>query len=197
MQQPTHRQQDPLATNPAEWSELMGRSQKGDTAAYRRLLLGITPYLRAIAMRAHRNPSDAEDTVQDILLTLHSIRDTYDCARPFKPWLAGIAQHRVADRLRIHGRAANREVALDLVHETFAAPETNIEGAALDHRTLRAGLEALPPSQRRAVTLLKLQEMSLKEAAAVSGMSIVSLKVATHRGIQALRRLFEQPDGEK
>jgi len=197
MQQPTHCQQEPLATSPAEWSDLMVWSQKGDTAAYRRLLLGITPYLRAIAMRAHRNPSDAEDTVQDILLTLHSIRDTYDGTRPFKPWLAGIAQHRVADRLRIHGRAANREVALDLDHETFAAPETNIEGAALDHRTLRAGLEALPPSQRRAVTLLKLQEMSLKEAAAVSGMSIVSLKVATHRGIRALRRLFEQPDDKK
>jgi RNA polymerase sigma-70 factor (ECF subfamily) len=197
MQKPTPRQREPLATSPAEWSELMVRSQKGDTAAYRLLLVCITPYLRAIAMRAHRNPSDAEDTVQDILLTLHSIRETYDGTRPFKPWLAGIAQHRVADRLRIQGRAANREVALDLDHETFAAPETNMEEAALDHRALRAGLEALPPSQRQAVTLLKLREMSLKEAATVSGMSIVSLKVATHRGIKALRRLLEQPDGEK
>jgi RNA polymerase sigma-70 factor (ECF subfamily) len=175
----------------------MMRSQNGDTAAYRRLLVGITPYLRAIAMRAHRNPSDAEDTVQDILLTLHSIRETYDGTRPFKPWLAGIAQHRVADRLRIQGRAASREVALELDHETFAAPETNMEQTALDHRALRTGLAALPPSQRQAVTLLKLREMSLKEAATVSGMSIVSLKVATHRGIKALRRLLEQPDGEK
>src|SRR5260370_3210491 len=197
MQKPMPRQREPLATSPAEWSELMVRSQNGDAAVYRRLLTGITPYIRAIAMRAHRNPSDAEDTVQDILLTLHLVRDTFDSSRPFKPWLAGIAKHRVADRLRSQGRIARREVALDLEHETFAGPEAHIEEAALDHRTLRAGLEALPPSQRQAVTLLKLREMSLKEAAVVSGMSITSLKVATHRGIKALRRLLEQPDGEK
>jgi RNA polymerase sigma-70 factor (ECF subfamily) len=92
------------------------------------------------------------------------------------------------------GIAASREVALDLEHETFAAPDTNIE-TTLDHHALRAALQALPANQRQAVTLLKLREMSLKEAAAVSGTSIASLKVATHRGIKALRRLLAQPGG--
>ena len=48
----------------------------------------------------------------------------------------------------------------------------------------------LPNPQRRAIELLKLQEMSLKEASAVSGMSIASLKVATHRALKGLRRIL-------
>lgn len=191
----TDRPCEPLAaTDPAEWSALMARAQAGDTAAYRRLLGGITPYLRAIVHRAHRDPSAAEDTVQDILLTLHAIRHTYDASRPFKPWLAGIARHRVLDRLRRQGRTAAREVALAPEHETFAAPESNLETGAADGRILQQALDTLPEGQRRAVTLLKLREMTLKEAAVVSGMSVASLKVATHRGIKALRRRLGRED---
>ncbi|MCP1900718.1 RNA polymerase sigma-70 factor (ECF subfamily) [Bradyrhizobium sp. USDA 4524] len=177
------------AADPQEWTALMVLGQRGDTNAYHRLLLGITPYLRTIANRAHRNASDAEDTVQDILLTLHEVRHTYDPSRPFKPWLAGIARHRVADRLRALGRVAAGEVMLETEHEAFAAPDQHSE-LALDGRAVDAALLALPQGQRQAITLLKLQERSLKEAAEQSGMSIASLKVSAHRGIKALRRLL-------
>ncbi len=195
MKDTDQRPREPLATDPAEWSALMARAQAGDVAAYRRLLLAITPYLRAIAHRAHRNPSAAEDTVQDILLTMHAIRHTYDASRPFKPWLAGVARHRVIDRLRQLGRTTARETALAPEHETFPVPESNLETGAADGRVLQQALDALPEGQRRAITLLKLQEMTLKEAAAASGMSVALLKVATHRGIKALRRRLGQEDG--
>ena len=45
-----------------------------------------------------------------------------------------------------------------------------------------------PPGQRQAIKLLKLDEMSLKEAAIASGMSIAALKVATHRALATLRK---------
>ncbi len=187
------RKRDAIATDPADWAALMALALGGDGAAYRTLLIGITPYLRAIASRAHRNPSDAEDTVQDVLLTLHAVRHTYDASRPFKPWLAGIARHRVIDRLRALGRASAREVALELEleHGAFPAAETN-ETFSFEAQDLHAAIGSLPPGQRQAVTLLKLQEKSLKEAAAVSGMSVGALKVATHRGIAALRTLLHQ-----
>lgn len=189
MTQAAPRPRDAIATDPAEWAALMVRAQGGEGAAYRTLLIGITPYLRAIASRAHRNPSDAEETVQDVLLTLHAVRHTYDASRPFKPWLAGIARHRVIDRLRALGRASAREVAIELEHEAFPAAETN-PLASFDAHDLHAAITTLPPGQRQAVTLLKLQEKSLKEAASVSGMSVGALKVATHRGIAALRTLL-------
>ena len=54
-------------------------------------------------------------------------------------------------------------------------------------RGLREAIDKLPPGQRQAVLLLKLRGLSLKEAASESGMSAAALKVASHRGLKALR----------
>jgi DNA-directed RNA polymerase specialized sigma24 family protein len=53
---------------------------------------------------------------------------------------------------------------------------------------LRQAIGRLPHGQRRAVEMLKLREMSLKEAASASGMSVAALKVAVHRGMNTLRK---------
>src|SRR5260370_40492106 len=66
----------------------MARAQDGDQMAYRQLLHQITGYLRSLVAKHHRNPADVEDTVQDILLTVHAIRHTYDPSRPLaRGWL--------------------------------------------------------------------------------------------------------------
>lgn len=168
----------------------MAAAQAGDRAAYRALLLAAAPYARALARRAFRRDEDVEDTVQDILLTLHETRALFDPARPFKPWLAGIARHRIGDRIRRLQRSRGREVAIGPEHETFAADATNEDGARLDSAALRAALASLPEGQRVALQMLKLQEMSLREAEAASGMSVAALKVATHRGLKRLRALL-------
>ena len=77
----------------------MAHAQGGDRAAYRRLLEEIAPYVRALAVRRLPNRSDVEDAVQDVLMTVHAIRQTYDPARPFGPWLVAIADRRIIDRL--------------------------------------------------------------------------------------------------
>jgi RNA polymerase sigma factor (sigma-70 family) len=173
-----------------DWSILMAHAQGGDRAAYRRLLEEIAPYVRALAVRRLPNRSDVEDAVQDVLMTVHAVRQTYDPTRPFGPWLIAIADRRIIDRLRRQGRAMARETPLEAEHETFAAPRANLHEAASDGRVLREAIERLPPGQREAIRLLKLEELSLKEAAAVSGMSIASLKVATHRALKNLRKIL-------
>jgi len=175
----------------------MARAQDGDREAYRRLLEDVTPYLRSIAAQHFQNSGDIEDAVQEVLLTVHAVRHTYDPARPFGPWLVAIANRRVVDGLRRQGRSRAREVALDIEHETFAAPQANLAETASDGRMLRDAIEQLPSGQRDAVRMLKLQEMSLKEAAAASGMSIAALKVATHRGLKNLRKIFGRQGGRK
>jgi len=180
-----------------DWSILMARAQDGDRAAYRRLLEEITPFLRSLAARRHRDLSDAEDAVQDVLLTLHAIRHTYDPARPFGPWLVAIANHRLIDRLRRQGRLRSRETALMPEHETFSADQANLYEKALDRRELRDAVEKLPAGQRQAVRLLKLEERSLKEAAAISGMSVGSLKVATHRALKSLRKILAKGGAQR
>jgi RNA polymerase sigma-70 factor (ECF subfamily) len=167
----------------------MARAQEGDRASYHRLLQEITPYLRSLATRRHRDPGDIEDAVQDVLLTVHSIRQTYDPARPFAPWLVAIANRRFIDRLRRQGRTRNREIPLTAEHETFCEPQANLEESP-DRYELEGAVSDLPPAQQQAVRLLKLKEMSLKEAAMVSGMSITSLKVNAHRALKSLRKML-------
>lgn len=176
-------------TRDTDWAILMAHAQDGDKAAYQRLLQEITPYLRSLAARRHRDPSDIEDAVQDILLTVHSIRQTYDPNRPFGPWLVTIANRRFIDRLRRQGRKRDRETPLMPAHETFSEPQANLDEKP-DRRELEKAIDELPPMQRQAIQLLKLKEMSLREASTASGMSIASLKVNVHRALKNLKKVF-------
>ncbi len=175
-----------------DWSILMAHGQSGDQEAYRRLLEEITPYVRSLAVKGHRDPADIEDSVQDVLLTVHAVRHTYDPTRPFAPWLVAIANRRITDRLRRQGRTTARETPLTDEHETFAAPAANYQEAVSVDRALREAIDRLPQGQRDAIRLLKLQEMSLKQAASATGMTVAALKVATHRAMKNLRKIFTQ-----
>jgi RNA polymerase sigma-70 factor (ECF subfamily) len=172
-----------------DWAILMAHAQDGDKSAYQRLLREIAPYLRSLAARRHRDPRDVEDAVQDILLTIHAIRHTFDPTRPFGPWLVTIANRRFIDRLRRQGRRRDRETPLMPEHETFSEPQANMEERS-DRLELEKAIDELPPMQRKAVQLLKLKEMSLKEASTASGMSIASLKVNMHRAVKSLRKIL-------
>ena len=171
-----------------EWSRLMAAAQKGDRAAYERLLREILPFLRAIVARQQRTADRIEDVVQDVLLTVHRVRHTYDPGRPFRHWLAAIARRRSIDALRRRGRTEAVEVRDDQAYETFADPAANRE-KEVGERTAGQGpaIAALPDSQREALQLVKLREMSLAEASQMSGKSIAALKVNVHRAIKALR----------
>jgi len=174
------------------WSQMMGAAQAGDARAYEALLRECLPLLRAICRARLRDPTDAEDAVQDTLLTIHRARDSYNAARPFRPWLIAIAERRALDRIRSRGRRANREMPEDAAGEIASgAPGAEIElDAQRAAAKLRSAIEALPMAQRTALALTKLQDLSLAEASRRSGMTAGALKVATHRALQALRRRF-------
>jgi RNA polymerase sigma-70 factor, ECF subfamily len=175
----------------SDWSALMAKAQDGDRDAYRSLLTQIEPYVRSLAGRCFNRPSDAEDVVQDVLLTVHAVRNTYDPKRPFGPWLVAIANRRIIDRLRRHTRQKSREIELAAEHETFADDAANLDSMVAAELALASAIDKLPPDQREAIRMLKLKEMSLKEASHASGRSVTALKVATHRAIKNLRRLLK------
>jgi RNA polymerase sigma factor (sigma-70 family) len=175
-------------TKEAEWSRWMAAAQDGDHAAYERLLNDCLPFLRAIAGRYHRTADRREDVVQDILLTVHRVRHTYDPSRPFAHWLATIASRRSIDALRRRGRTEKVEVFDEFAYETFSDPEANREMSARDEApALQSAIASLPDGQREAIELLKLRELSLIEASALTGKSVSALKVNVHRAIKALR----------
>lgn len=179
--------------NDARWSALMASAQDGDTRAYDTLLREILPLLRAICRSRLRDPSEAEDAVQDALLTLHRMRATYDPSRPFRPWLAAIAERRALDRGRRRGRRSANEVGIEDAAEIAATEREDAESAASSAQ-LRRAIAELPPAQRTALSLTKVQDLPLADAAARSGMSVGALKVATHRAVRTLRRRFGLPE---
>lgn len=129
----------------------------------------------------------AEDVVQDSLLTVHRVRHTYEPGRPVEPWLAAIVSRRAVDAMRRRGRQQRNEVHDKAAYETFADPEAKSSDAGADAGVLERMMADLTPKQKEALDLVKLREMSLAEASAVSGQSIASLKVNIHRAIRKLR----------
>lgn len=178
------------------WSHMMAAAQAGDARAYEALLRECLPLLRAVCRARLRDATEAEDAVQDTLLTIHRARDSYNAARPFRPWLVAIAERRALDRVRSRGRRVRREMPVDSAGE-IASGEPGAE-AGLDARraaeNLRQAIGDLPPAQRAALGLTKIEELTLVEASRRSGMSVGALKVATHRALHALRRRFGKED---
>lgn len=172
-----------------DWSILMARAQDGNSRAYARLLTEITPYLRVLCAKRNRQVSDIEDAVQDILLTIHAIRATYDPSRPFGPWLVAIANRRLVDKIRKLSRQRSVETMLLPEHESLDNCVAAQDEWADQGKLIKA-IESLPEGQKRAVQMLKLNEISLQDAARLSGLSITALKVSTHRAISRLREIF-------
>lgn len=177
---------------------LMSAAQQGDSAAYTRLLQAVTARVRLV-VRQHRGfagTAEVEDLVQDVLLSVHTVRATYDPRRPFIPWLMAIVRNRLADGARRYARYAAREVHVDDLDVTFADPHPNSNEDVYEGASLRAAVQALPAGQREAIELLKLRELSLREASSLTGASIAALKVATHRAMAALRKALKNTDAD-
>ena len=167
---------------------MMEAAQDGDRAAYEQLLREILPLVRVIASRWDRSLHRTEDVVQDILLTLHRVRHTYDPARPFTHWLATLARRRAIDALRRRTRTERHEIFDERAYETFADAAANRGMTAFDAgHGLKEAMTGLTAGQRQAIDLLKLKELSLAEAAKVTGRSVSALKVNVHRAMKTLR----------
>jgi len=176
---------------------LMRAAQAGDRRAYSALLCAVVPLVKLTVRQrfGFLQAQDIDDLVQDVLLSLHLARASYDPARPFLPWLMAIARNRMADNARRYARRAAYELPSEQPPETFAAEDANMSANGYgDAEALAQAMTDLPHSQRQAIELMKLREMSLKEAAAVTGASIGALKVSVHRGISALRKALRTTD---
>lgn len=167
----------------------MAAAQDGDRNAYETLLREILPYVRSVVRSLHDRPERAEEVTQDVLLTVHRVRHTYDPARPFRPWLVAIARRRAIDALRHHRRTETHEISDQYAYETFADAAANRHAEMpTTAEGLRAAIANLPAQQREAVQLLKVRGLSLAEASAETGKSIAALKVNMHRAVKTLRQ---------
>jgi RNA polymerase sigma-70 factor (ECF subfamily) len=167
----------------------MAAAQAGDRAAYEAVLRDCVPLVERIARHQGARADFLDDVVQDVLVTIHGARATYDPSRSFVAWLTAITQRRTIDILRKRGRRSAHEVYAPEALDTQASednPEREI-AARSEASRLHGFVAELPEGQREAVRTLALEENSLDDASKSTGRTKTSLKVNLHRAIKTLR----------
>jgi RNA polymerase sigma-70 factor (ECF subfamily) len=167
-----------------DWAACMRAANKGDAAAYARLLASLAPVLRGQTRRrlaGTRLEQDVEDVVQETLLAVHLKRHTWDEARPFGPWLGAIARHKLIDAMRRRGHRVHVPVEDFADFLVAPAPDPERSIGAVDRY-----LDKLPSRQKDVVQALTLESATVRETAQRLSTTEGAVRVALHRGLAAI-----------
>lgn len=169
-----------------ELRALMTASLDGDGVAYHTLLEQLTGHLRAYYRhrfaRIGHGPTEAEDLLQEVLIAVHTHRHTYNRLQPFTPWIHAIARYKFLDYLR-RTKSSFKDIPIASVDELTAANDAAAVESGLDLQRLMSKLSS---KAREVIRYVKLEGLSVREAAKRCGMSESAVKVAVHRGFKAL-----------
>jgi len=183
-----------MLANETELKKLMVAGLNGDEASYRALLEQLSAYLRgyfrAKLAQVSQGATEAEDLLQEALMAIHTRRHTYDPSELFTPWMHAIARYKLIDYLR-RTRGSRVDVPIDDASEV-AAQDKHI--AAESNHDLQKLLSQLPDKMRRAIQCVKIDGLSVAEAANRCGMSESAVKVNVHRGLKALAALIAREE---
>ena len=163
----------------------------GHAASHRALLGQLSGRLRAyyrgkLARIGRRGAGEAEDLVQEAILAIHLKRHTYDPAEPLTPWVHAIARYKLIDFLR-RTRTSLADVPIDEA-DTIAAHDDNVDAeSTFDVRRL---MERLPKNMRCSIEAVKLDGLSIAEAAKRCGISESGVKMGIHRGLKTLAAMI-------
>lgn len=164
---------------------LIVAAQHGDESAYAGFLRETAALLRSFfRRRLAQYLDDTEDLVQETLLAIHNKRHTYDPAQPVMTWVVAIARYKLVDLLRARsGRDSLNEPLEDDLEELASEKEPAAQEAKRDLRVL---LSRLPDRQRLPIEYVKIEGLSVEEAARRTGLSISAVKIGVHRGLKVL-----------
>ncbi|MFY9327691.1 MAG: sigma-70 family RNA polymerase sigma factor [Georgfuchsia sp.] len=174
----------------ADLEGLMGRAQKGDKSAYAGLLRESARLLRPFLARRLSFESEVDDLLQEILISIHKARHTYDGKRPYKPWMYAIARFRLQDYLRIHYADQLRHAEDISGLENFL--HADVTEPAISYESISGEVIKLPEKQAAILRLMHQEGYTSKEVAAKLGMTESAVKVAAHRAYKVLRQKLER-----
>lgn len=179
-----------MTTHEIELKALMLASLDGDAASHRALLERLSSRLRAYykskLAKTGRGAAEAEDLVQEAVLAVHFKRHTYDPAEPLTPWVHAIARYKLIDFLR-RTRTSRTDVPIEEADTIMAHDDNVVAESTYDVRKL---MERLPKNMRCSIEAVKLDGLSIAEAAVRCGISEPGVKVNIHRGLKALATLI-------
>ena len=184
-------------------AELIAAVLSGDPGSFEPLIEKYSPRLFATARRYARRESEVEDIVQEIWLKAFQKLGSFRGEAPFEHWLMRLAVRTCFDFLRGHQR--NREMTFSELSEPesdwlehFATqPEAVGQHAEAARQLIQRLLEQLSPPARLVITLLEIEERSVKEISSLTGWSVPLVKVRAFRARAEMRKLLASVAKEK
>jgi len=175
-------------------AELIAAVLKGDAASFEPLVQKYSPRVFATARRYARRESEVEDIVQEVWLKSYQKLSSFRGDAPFEHWLMRLAVRICYDFLRGHQR--NREMAFseltqpeeDWLDRFVTQPEQASEHADAARQLVERILEQLSPPARLIITLLEIEDRSVKEIAELTGWSVPLVKVRAFRARAEMKK---------
>lgn len=184
-------------------TELIQAVRAGKTDRFEELVRRYQPKIFGTARRYARREDEVEDIVQEVFIKAFQKLDSFRGDAPFEHWLMRLAVRTCYDFLRGHQR--NRESVLSDVTEEqsdwlerFAADADQAPHDAEAARQLvEKVFEQLTPPTRLILTLLEIEDRSIKEIADLTGWSIPLVKVRAFRARAEMRKCVERMGWDK
>jgi RNA polymerase sigma-70 factor, ECF subfamily len=155
-----------MTDNTDNLAALMKRSLNGDKHAYAEILQETSRFLKPFLAKRLSFTNEVDDLLQEILISIHKARHTYDGNRPYKPWVYAIARFRLQDE--------------------------NVTESAISYEYISGEVEKLPEKQATILRLMHQEGYTAKEVAEKIGMNESAVKVAAHRAYKILREKLER-----
>ena len=184
-------------------AELIAAALQGDAASFEPLVAKYSPRVFATARRYARRESEIEDIVQEVWVKAFQKLGSFRGEAPFEHWLMRLAVHTCYDFLRAHQR--NRESAFselsepetDWLERFVTQPESASENADAAKQLIERIMAQLSPAARLIITLLEIEDRSVKEIAALTGWSVPLVKVRAFRARAEMRKLLAKITQDK
>ncbi len=179
-----------VTDNTDNFAVLMKQALAGDQRAYADLLQKTSRLLRPFLAKRLSFTNEVDDLLQEILISIHKARHTYDGNRPYKPWVYAIARFRLQDHLRAH-YADQLHHAVDL-SELEENLHEHVTKSAFSYESIGKEVQKLPPKQATILQMIHQEGFTAKEIAEKIGMKESAVKVAAHRAYKVLRNRLER-----
>ena len=184
-------------------AELIAAVIRGDSASFEPLIAKYQARVFATARRYARRESEVEDIVQEVFIKAYQKLSGFRGEAPFEHWLMRLAVRTCYDFLRAHQR--NRETAFteltqpecDWLDQYVTEPDAADENADAARQLIHRILDRLSPSNRLIITLLEIEERTVKEIAEITGWSAPLVKVRAFRARAEMKKILAKMTKEK
>jgi RNA polymerase sigma-70 factor (ECF subfamily) len=184
-------------------TELIAAVLKGDAASFEPLVRTYSPKVFATARRYARRESEIEDIVQEVWLKAYQKLASFRGEAPFEHWLMRLAVRTCYDFLRQHQRSREKPFAelseseSDWLERFAQQPESAETDSEAARQLIDRVMQQLSPPARLIITLLELEDRSVKEISELTGWSVALVKVRAFRARAEMRKILATIAKEK